>query len=276
MKTRSLVALIFIPAFVGIICFAPPWVWGALVGAISALCAWELLRCTESGLPVRLRIYAVLAAAAIPVLRSLTGETDLTPLPVFVLFLLVFCELIFSFRGGHTALSMEFVGSVMLAGAAMPMLLCAMVRIGLQPETSAVNRLLPLVVTFASDSGAYFMGVFLGRHPLAPHLSPHKTIEGSAGGFLGAAAVTLLYGLTVQSLGFSVRFPILLCYAVLGSFVCQLGDLGFSAFKRLCGVKDYGDIIPGHGGILDRFDSMHLTAPLLELLVAWVPAILPL
>ncbi|MDO4749812.1 MAG: phosphatidate cytidylyltransferase [Eubacteriales bacterium] len=274
MKTRSLVALVFIPAFIAVICFAPLWVWGIFIGLVSAVAAWELLRCTENDLSVRIRLYACVSAFAIPAWRGF-GGADGTTTVVFVLFLLIMCDLIFSFRKGHTTLAIETVGSVLLAGAVMPILLGALVRLGLDEETSAVNRLLPLAVTFASDSGAYFMGVFLGKHPLAPQLSPKKTIEGTIGGFLGSIAVTMIFGFVCQLAGFSVNYLILLGYAVIGSFICQVGDLSFSAFKRLCDVKDYGNLIPGHGGVLDRFDSMHFTAPLIEVLVFWIPAILP-
>ena len=73
--------------------------------------------------------------------------------------------------------------------------------------------------------------------------------------------------------GFTVNFAVMAVYGFLGSLACQLGDLSFSAVKRLCGVKDYGNLIPGHGGMLDRFDSMFWTAALVSLLVNWVPAI---
>jgi phosphatidate cytidylyltransferase len=88
-------------------------------------------------------------------------------------------------------------------------------------------------------------------------------VEGSIGGFVAAIALTLLYGLVLKSANFSVRFPYLLVTVYWASLACQMGDLSFSAVKRLCGVKDYGRLIPGHGGMLDRFDSMLFTAPLI-------------
>ena len=116
--------------------------------------------------------------------------------------------------------------------------------------------------------------MYLGKHKLAPALSPKKTIEGSIGGFAAAIVLMLVYGLILKLSGLTVNFLILAIYGFLGSLAGQLGDLAFSAIKRLHGVKDYSHIIPGHGGILDRFDSMLFIAPMIELLLMWVPAIL--
>ena len=101
-----------------------------------------------------------------------------------------------------------------------------------------------------------------------------KTIEGSAGGFLGTIAIMLIYGALMNVNGFTVNYVVLAVYGYLGSLVGQLGDLAFSAIKRLHDVKDYSNLIPGHGGILDRFDSMLFIAPLIELLLLWVPAVM--
>jgi len=272
MKTRVIVALLAVPILVAIIFFAPAWAFGLTVGVIAACSAWELLCCSEDGAKRRIFLYAAVSAFVIPVWLSLDTGTDGTPAVVFLLCFLIFGELMWSFRGGQT-MELETVAMVLLAGAVIPLLLSSLVRLSLRESTGRVYALLPLVVTFSSDSAAYFTGCLLGRHKLAPNISPNKTVEGSIGGFVAAIALTLLYGLVLKSANFSVRFPVLACYGLLGSLACQMGDLSFSAVKRLCGVKDYGRLIPGHGGMLDRFDSMLFTAPLIEALVMWVPAI---
>lgn len=99
-------------------------------------------------------------------------------------------------------------------------------------------------------------------------------MEGAAGGFLGAVIALLLYGLLLEKVwGLQVSYPLLALYGALGSLVSQLGDLSFSYIKREYGIKDYGNILPGHGGVLDRFDSVIFCAPLIELLVRLLPAI---
>jgi phosphatidate cytidylyltransferase len=111
---------------------------------------------------------------------------------------------------------------------------------------------------FATDIFAYFTGRALGRRKLAPKLSPKKTVEGSAGGVAGSVVVCGLFGWFAMP-EFFVHCVVL---GFLGGVVSQLGDLTASAIKRRLGVKDYGALIPGHGGLLDRIDSMLFTAPL--------------
>lgn len=122
------------------------------------------------------------------------------------------------------------------------------------------------ISAFGCDTGAYFVGVTIGKHKLIPELSPKKTIEGSIGGIVFATVVSLMYGKILQQFGdFENVNIILICglSAFFGSFLAQIGDLSASAMKRLSGIKDFGKVIPGHGGVLDRFDSVILTAPAL-------------
>ena len=117
--------------------------------------------------------------------------------------------------------------------------------------------LLPVICAFLTDGGAYFAGIFLGRHRGVTRVSPNKSIEGYIGGILSA--------------GLDASLPVLAVYGLVGSAVTELGDLSFSFVKRQFGVKDYGDLLPGHGGMLDRFDSMVFAAPTLMLLVELCP-----
>ena len=93
------------------------------------------------------------------------------------------------------------------------------------------------------------------------------------GCFLFGIGFTLVYGLILRAAGYTVNMAVMGVYGFFGALAAQLGDLSFSAVKRLCGVKDFGKLLPGHGGMLDRFDSMVWAAALLELLASWVPAI---
>ena len=272
MKTRIIVAAIGIPALLAVIFFAPLWVFGIVVGLISALASYELLRSAEEDAPKRVYIYASLCALAIPVVTSLGADIGAVGALAFGLFALMFCELMLSFRR-DTTMAFETVTTVMFSGAVMPIVLSALVRLGLRDHRS-IFVLMPFVVAFSCDSGAYFVGTWLGKHKLVPRLSPKKTIEGAVGGILCAVVMMFVYGLILKLIGYEVKLLIMAIYGFLGSIACQLGDLSFSAVKRICGIKDYGNLIPGHGGMLDRFDSMHFTAPMIEILVMWVPAVL--
>ena len=116
---------------------------------------------------------------------------------------------------------------------------------------------LVVLASFGSDVCAYFSGYFLGKHKLAPVLSPKKTIEGAVGGVIGASLCCTLFGYLACP-EWLIHCMIIGC---LGGAVSQCGDLTASAFKRKMGIKDYGNLIPGHGGIMDRFDSVIFTAP---------------
>lgn len=123
---------------------------------------------------------------------------------------------------------------------------------------------LVFVCSWGCDTCAYCVGVLIGKHKMAPILSPKKSVEGGIGGILGAALIGVLYGLAINYWGDAGAD--VLSYAVIGAAggaISQIGDLAASAIKRYHNIKDYGKLIPGHGGILDRFDSVIFTAPII-------------
>lgn len=124
-------------------------------------------------------------------------------------------------------------------------------------EQGSVLIWLALLTAFGTDIFAYLFGVRFGKRKLCPALSPKKTVEGAVGGLAGSLALCTLFGL--------VAIPELVYHCALiglaGSIFAQMGDLVASAFKRKMGIKDYGNLIPGHGGVLDRFDSILFTLP---------------
>ena len=134
-------------------------------------------------------------------------------------------------------------------------------------------------IAWGGDIMAYFSGYFFGKHKMAPKLSPKKTIEGAVGGILGSVVIALgmtyIYGLTVFSQNSVVadigkNWVPLAVFAAIGSFVGIVGDLFASAVKRQQGIKDYGNIMPGHGGVLDRFDSFFLVAVIISLMADFI------
>lgn len=125
------------------------------------------------------------------------------------------------------------------------------------------------ISSWISDTCAYLVGVLIGKHKLVPQLSPKKTIEGSIGGILGSAIVGALFGLFLldKTLGGNQFGIMLFVIGAIGSVISQVGDLTASAIKRNHDIKDYGSLIPGHGGIMDRFDSVIFTAPMIYFLI---------
>lgn len=123
-------------------------------------------------------------------------------------------------------------------------------------EHGLIYLTLAITQSFATDVGAYLTGILFGKHKLIPKVSPNKTVEGSIGGIVSAALLLLLSGrLLHYSMGYTVNYGTMIFYGVLASVVSQFGDLTMSCVKRICGIKDFGSLLPGHGGILDRFDS---------------------
>lgn len=122
-----------------------------------------------------------------------------------------------------------------------------------------------LICSWGSDTFAYVVGMLIGKKKIFPELSPKKSLEGCVGGILGAAALGALYGwFVVSRTARNAGLFALVCG--LGAIVSMVGDLAASAIKRNKGIKDYGKLIPGHGGIMDRFDSVIVTAPIVYFL----------
>ena len=127
------------------------------------------------------------------------------------------------------------------------------------------------ICAWGSDTFAYCAGLTLGKRRLAPQLSPKKSVEGAIGGVLGAALLGLLYALAINRFSdVQVGVVAFTVIGAVGSVIAQIGDLAASAFKRHHDVKDYGRFIPGHGGVLDRFDSVIFTAPVVFYLVQFL------
>jgi phosphatidate cytidylyltransferase len=131
-------------------------------------------------------------------------------------------------------------------------------------KTGVYFAWLIFISAWGSDTFAYFTGKALGKHKLCPNLSPKKTVEGSLGGVIGATAMSVIYALLANKFALNLEVNMVFFCATIGFFgsmFSQFGDLAASAIKRQTGIKDFGYIIPGHGGALDRFDSMLFTAP---------------
>ncbi|MDO4710571.1 MAG: phosphatidate cytidylyltransferase [Peptostreptococcaceae bacterium] len=131
-------------------------------------------------------------------------------------------------------------------------------HINLLSNMGSIYVWLVFIFAWVSDTSAYFSGVFFGKRKLIPQISPKKTIEGSIGGILGTVIFTVVFAMAFKEQNPMYFVPL----AIIGSIFSQLGDLFASAIKRQLQIKDYGNIIPGHGGVLDRFDSILFTAPL--------------
>lgn len=134
-----------------------------------------------------------------------------------------------------------------------------------------------LVVAWMTDTGAYFCGSFLGKHKLCPQISPKKTVEGALGGIIVSVLSALVTCLIFQNFIFDkqvfINYFLIVLIAVIGAIISMVGDLSFSLVKRSCNIKDFGNVIPGHGGILDRLDSVIFLSPLIYFLLIAFPVV---
>lgn len=133
------------------------------------------------------------------------------------------------------------------------------------------------ICAFGCDTGAYFSGMFFGKHKLIPALSPKKTVEGAIGGVITATTIAVIYGIVINKYFMLENVnTVVLCIitGIAGSVLSQIGDLAASSIKRYVNLKDYGNLIPGHGGILDRFDSVLFTAPVVYYIMLFLIEVL--
>ena len=269
MKKRVVTAAILIPVLVLVALVAPKIVAAVVWGLLLMIGVYELLYTTGLVQHPRMVLYSALMAFATSLWSHYGANQGIALLGILVFFILLFSELM----ANHVKISLEMITYCFFAGAILPFLLCAIIRI-LSMASGRYLIAIPFVVAFLSDAGAYFAGSTFGKHKLAPVVSPNKTVEGVVGGLVSAMVGMLVYAVLLQLVfRFQVNYGAALLYGFLGSAVGVFGDLSFSIIKRLSGIKDFGTLIPGHGGFYDRFDSMVTVAPLMEALILLLPVV---
>ena len=268
MKTRIITAAVAIPVLLLLLLVLDKIVAAVVWAALMAVAAYELLYSTGLIRESRLVVYACVMAFAVTMWSYFEAVHAYFLLLVLVYMVLLFGEMM----RAHVKLTFDKICMCIVAGLIVPFLLSSLIRI-LTLKIGRYVILIPFIVAFGSDAGAYFTGFFFGKHKMAPVLSQHKTIEGALGGIAAAIVCMVLYGLIMSLLKFRVNYLYAALYGLFGSLAGIFGDLCFSVIKRQTGIKDYGNLLPGHGGILDRFDSMMMVGPLMEALLLLIPVI---
>jgi phosphatidate cytidylyltransferase len=262
---RELTAAVLIPAVLAILVLGPPWAWAALVAVAGGLALVEFYRLIESSggtVPTAAGLALFAALLVFAYLRSPAGllsaaAATLLVLPALVLFSSPPAPALLPSSAG-SAFATLYVG---LGASAM----LGLRNLGWKPV------IFLLAVVWVSDSAAYYVGRRFGKRPLAPVVSPKKTWEGFWGQLGGGLVAGLVAALALG--GTSAALAGAFGVAVAG--IAVVGDLLESAFKRSCAVKDSGGLLPGHGGFLDRLDSLLYASPLVLLAGTWAPGALP-
>ena len=251
----------------------------ALVALMALAAVYELLKCLrsqvdEAGTATTARedfvvsIPAYLIAVGLPLATAFVTSIHaflLAAAAVFTLYLL-YLFAVAVLRQGR----MHFaeVAEVFTGGLYITLSFASLSLLRHKTPEGGYLYLLVFFGAWVTDTFAYFTGRFFGKHKLNPVISPKKTVEGSIGGILFCMISFVLFGIVMQfgKWHFTVHYPLLLLSGLLCSVVSQVGDLITSLIKREHGVKDYGKIFPGHGGVLDRFDSVLAISPVLLIL----------
>ena len=277
MKQRILVAVVGIPLLLAVLCWAPDWATALLLAALSVIAAHELLTavCGAEKAKRWTALPAVTGALVIAAVYfsgehyadSPAGMVLRWLIAAAVLALLLASVLTYGRPG---ALVLQDVCVMAVAGLVIPWAFSCMLQLRMLPHGAGMV-LMPLVAAFCSDSAALFTGMACGRHKMAPLVSPHKTVEGALGGIAGGVVGMVIFRIVFY---FCTLVPLHIGWCVViglaGALMGELGDLSFSVIKRQVGIKDYGTIFPGHGGILDRFDSVMFIAPFVTMVITAV------
>ena len=274
MKQRILVAVVGVPALLAVLCAAPDWATLALLMGLCIIASHELLAAVLPPEKTR-RWWGLAATLAVFVVANVyfsherfagTAAAGLMPWLVAALVVVLFLCMVLEY-GKKEEMDFTALCAILMAGVAIPMALTCLLRLRML-EYGAGLVLIPLVAAFMSDTMALFGGMLFGKTKLAPVVSPKKTREGAVSGLVGGMAGMILFRIfffLCTEVQLHIGWCVLL--GLVGSVLGQLGDLSFSCIKRQYGIKDYGRLLPGHGGVLDRFDSVIFAAPVIWMIV---------
>lgn len=275
MKTRIISAAIAISFAVALLVvgFYFPIIIDIALALIAAMCVYEGLNARKLAKILEISIPCILFSFAFCMVYTL----NLYPIAVFLFFLAMFVAMIFN----HNKLTFnEFAYAIVIT------ILCTLgfwsVEFMFDRAQTTMTGLFYVVTALTTpwlaDGAAYFGGSLMGKRKLCPNISPKKTVEGAICGVVFGAVLSLLIGVVFTQFFFknneNINYVILGIYGLLGAVISIVGDLSFSLIKRSAGIKDFGKILPGHGGILDRFDSVIFSAPLLLIFDLFLPIVI--
>lgn len=274
MKTRVISAIVGIILLVIVLSFFQTPVLNVAIMALALMAMYEFLTATKISRNKLLSAAAFLVAACFPFV-PMQKEMNLLPL-----FLLPYIAVLFLILlKCHQNTRVEDIALVFMMSIGIPLSLSSAVylRDNNGYTLGLYYLLLALCCAWFSDTGAYFVGCKFGKHKLCPLVSPKKTVEGLVGGLSTCIVLNLLTAWifvkvsAVMGAAMQVNYLRLLLISPFASLISVLGDLSFSLIKRQFGIKDFGNIMPGHGGVLDRFDSVLFTLPFVYALTLCFP-----
>ncbi|MBQ8302348.1 MAG: phosphatidate cytidylyltransferase [Clostridia bacterium] len=276
MRQRTITSVAIISVALLLVILSDYIVYPIGLALLAVIAVFEMLRVMQADKFYLLSIPAYLLAAAFPMLAFFFADEHTFGLfvalagSIFVYLMWLFGVSIFSKGKISFARISEVFVSVIYATISFTSM--SLMRY-MKPEIGVYFVVFVFVISWVCDTSAFAVGSLMGKHKLIPEISPKKTIEGCVGGIIFSGLGCLVYGLFLQFIigDMSVNYPAMFVYGIILSVISQLGDLIASLLKREYGAKDYGTIFPGHGGIMDRFDSVLAVSTILMILCVIFP-----
>lgn len=270
MKTRIITSLVAIAIGISVLILNNTFIYPLMVCLIAALSVHEILTVCDCQ---KHRLHYVLCIAFAVCIPLLTWFTQVGLIwKLFAASLIVF--LMFAgYVANHKKLSFDKLAVMVSVTTLITLSVTCLVSIKNISEIHGICYVvMALMAAWIPDGGAYFVGTFLGKKKLCPEISPKKTVEGAAGGIVVTVIVFMIYGLCYKNImldngvAIGINYAALAVIMVLAALISMVGDLSASLLKREHGIKDFGKILPGHGGIVDRFDSVYFVLPYMMLI----------
>ena len=270
MRTRVITAIVMVALMIPFFVFSHTVAFPILMAFLGVVGVFEMQGCIGTRKHGIASVPPMLVAAGLPFLVRFGNGERIFDYLFPIAFALIAFELIVAVFSGEV-FGVESAALSGATGVYVAFGFASLVMLRDLPFGQYIY-FLAFIIPWVTDTFAYFSGRLFGKHKLIPTVSPKKTVEGSVGGTVFAVILTVLYGFVVGQI--SDAKPDYLSLAIVAfvvSLLSQCGDLVMSLVKRRFGIKDYGKLFPGHGGVLDRFDSIVCTAPFLYFLAALVP-----
>ena len=259
MKQRIITGAVLTALMIAIFLLSGTFVYPVIIGVLGVIGTWEMLGCIGRRNNLYLSLPAIAASVLSPAIAYFYGYGAMLTIVMCYLTILLAESVFFDEKVKITDVAELFLTT-------MYVVLCftALLRLRYIEEGNEYIYILVFVAAWITDTFAYFTGVFFGKHKLIPKISPKKTVEGAVGGIVFCVIAFVVYGVIVEkTMGVQMNTLKLSLVGLAMSVVSMIGDLVASSIKRTYGIKDYGKLFPGHGGVLDRFDSIMILSPFL-------------
>ncbi|MBW7573725.1 phosphatidate cytidylyltransferase [Caproiciproducens faecalis] len=277
-RVASGVSLVLFLAAIVVFNSTIPAALNIAIALISVLAVFEIISALGLSKNFVLLVPSLIFSAVIPLMQLVTPQqlqVDMLQQTAYFLYTVVIFGALILY---HQVITFREVGVIYSMSLMIPTALETIISLrNFGGKHGMFYVIIAIFSAWIADTGAFFAGSRWGKHKLCPNISPKKTVEGVIGGFILNIVAMIVFGYIFHAIYYAYKVEIsyltLVVIGFFGTIMSILGDLSFSLIKRSCHIKDFGEIIPGHGGILDRFDSVIFEAPFVYLLVQFMPLV---